>query len=191
MNFYKYLENKITLFESSNYTEYLYKNKTLYPIISKTVIVNKQEIEVTDSYFRKKFGSDYLYDPKEKNLTIISRYKTETNEKTEDDEQDDNIQLDSAQYVEVNGVYYPLTELSKYKKISKDGNLKNLNLDDYQTVKKSQMSFKIYTKGSSSGGGGNQPTEAEVSELENIAGEKTEIPPETPPEATTPETPTT
>jgi hypothetical protein len=191
MNFYKYLENKITLFESSNSTEYLYKNKTLYPIISKTVIVNKQEIEVTDSSFRKKFGSDYLYDPKEKSLTVISRYKAETSEKTDDDEQDDeqddNIQLDSAQYVEVNGVYYPLTELSKYKKISKDGNLKNLNLDDYQTVKKSQMSFKIYTKGSSSGGGGNQPTEAEVSELENIAGEKTE----TPPEATTPETPTT
>lgn len=179
MNFYKYLENKITLFESSNSTEYLYKNKTLYPIIGKNVIVNKQEIEVTDSYFRKKFGSDYLYDPKEKNLKIISRYKTE--EKKESDDED-NKKLDSAQYVEINGIYYPLIELSKYKKISKDNNLKNLNLDDYLTVKEITMNFKIYTKGSS-GGGGTQPSEAEVNELESIAGEETE----TPPEATTPE----
>lgn len=172
MKFYKYLENKFFILENES-VNYYYDLKKFYPIIKnkfyKKIDDDPKEIDKKGA-LPKIIDGNYLY--KTGGSSKIIKVLVKQTEPSSNN--------NSADYIEVNNVYYPIfTIKDKVGYIDEDGKFIIINLNEYKIKNKSINNYYIdlSNKGKSSSSSSEASLDANLASIE-----KSEEPSEEPSE---------
>ena len=175
MNFYKYLQNKVFIFESSNNIsqKYFFDGKILYPIIGLSYYKKNKKIDLkkTDTGYQNQESGKFLF-TSTKSVSIIYYSKKQ-------DQNQSNSSSQTPKYIEDEKVFYPI-ESPNFYYVS--GDKKEFKIDEYTVDTRNIPATNLYVlknQGSSSGSGG-------TSEIQDLEAATADVTAEEPPPEETP-----